>query len=599
MDKAVTQITQIKILPDHLINQIAAGEVVERPASVVKELLDNSLDAKASQVNIDIEQGGVGLIRVKDDGTGIPHDELGLALTRHATSKISQINDLHLLRTMGFRGEALPSIASISRLVITSKFIDAEHAWSLKAEGRMEPALPEPASHPQGTSIEVRDLFFNVPARRKYLRAERTEFYQIQQLVRHFAISHPELGVRLTHNGRQILNLRPVADNQSERVQAINGTRFMQNAIEIDANSKELFLRGWVGKGQAARTMNDSQFFCLNGRCIKDKRINHAIQQAYQGMLPEGRYATYALYLEIAPSMVDINVHPAKTEVRFRDGRSVHDFIYSSLNRELRESQFEISGLAPPIKFNNATVVQQKLISAKPTRPEPIISSAPQQAVQAFQPERVFTNRPNVVHERPTSYRAEVKLSNDSQLKVVAETTAFNQIGDVLLVKKEGELLLIDTKKVMVELISSFWVKTLQEGSIPLKALLFPHNIIADESSASLYRQNLSLLVELGVDIKESDSQGWQLRQLPATYSTSQFDEFISSLDEALRLGGAEPKESILAMMTLHYAENTVALEQKELLSQLEELDEVGLVRKLSENDLLTIIKGTTTSTDV
>ncbi len=587
MDKTATHILQIKVLPEHLINQIAAGEVVERPASVVKELLDNSLDARATQVTIDIEQGGSGLIRIKDDGVGIPHDELALALTRHATSKITQIDDLRKLRTMGFRGEALPSIASISRLSITSKSHGAEHAWTLKSEGRTEKFAPELASHPQGTSIEVRDLFFNVPARRKYLKAERTEFYQIQQLARHFAISHPELGVRLTHNGRQILNLKPVKADITERVHKINGARFMQHAVEIDAENQGLVLKGWAGLGLAARTMNDSQFFCLNGRCIKDKLINHAIQQAYQGMLPEGRYATYALYLEIDPALVDVNVHPAKTEVRFRDGRTVHDFIYSSLNRMLRESQMELSELVPPIKFNNATVVQQR----------PVAKRALNQSDSTPQVEKTSARRFDSVQEAVNKYRVDVKpIKSISQVDTEIEPTKFNKIGDVLLVKQNADLVLIDTKKAMLEIVRTGLIEELEKGSIRAKALLFPHSFELDDLSSTMFKQHSDLLMELGIDIYQSESQGWQLRQLPAAYSmANKLDEFIQELNTVLGRDEQGIKTQILDLLAIYYTKNTRELDQVKLLSQLEQLDHTGfgIVQKLSEEDLLCIINGT------
>ena len=326
----------IQLLPDTLINQIAAGEVVERPASVIKELLENAVDAGASRVEIDLEEGGVRLIRIRDDGCGIAADELALALSRHATSKIATLEDLEQVGTLGFRGEALPSIAAVSKFSITSRTADCATAQRIEVEGgRLRP--PEPAAHPPGTTIEVRDLFYSVPARRKFLRAERTEYGHAEDLVRTLALARMQVEVKLKHNGRLTRHYRPVEDESSlqRRLAEALGAEFAAQALQIEHEAAGLRLSGWVGLPTASRSQADHQFFFVNGRHVKDRLVAHAVRQAYADVLFHGRHAAFVLFLEIDPRKVDVNVHPAKHEVRFRDGRLVHEFIFRSLHEAL------------------------------------------------------------------------------------------------------------------------------------------------------------------------------------------------------------------------------------------------------------------------
>ena len=334
---------RIALLSPRLANQIAAGEVVERPASVVKELLENSLDAGASRIDIDVEQGGVKKIRLRDNGSGITQDDLPLALSRHATSKIKDLDDLEAVATLGFRGEALASISSVARLTLTSRATSqaqsTEQAWQVSAEGRDMTPQVQPAAHPQGTTIEVRDLFFNTPARRKFLRTEKTEFGHLEEVVKRIALSRSEVAITLRHNGRVIHQLRP-ATSQMElerRVASLCGPAFMQNAVALDVEAAGLRLWGWVGLPSFSRSQADLQYFFVNGRAIRDKLVAHAIRQAYRDVLYSGRHPTFVLFLELNPSDVDVNVHPTKHEVRFRDGRLVHDFLFRTLHRGLAE----------------------------------------------------------------------------------------------------------------------------------------------------------------------------------------------------------------------------------------------------------------------
>ena len=329
----------IRQLPPQLVNQIAAGEVVERPASVVKELLENSLDAGATRIAIDVEQGGVKRIRIRDDGVGISPEELHLALSRHATSKISSLDDLEHVGSLGFRGEALPSIASVSRLTLTSRTDAGDIGYRLSSDGNEVFGEPEPAAHPRGTTIEVADLFFNVPARRKFLRKENTEYGHLEQVVKRIALSRFDIGIELKHNGRTAHALRPAEtrEQQERRVGDVCGPAFIENAVHIDYASGDLRIWGWMGLPTFSRSQADLQYFYVNGRMVRDKVITHAVRQAYQDVLYHGRHPAFVLFFELDPALVDVNAHPTKHEVRFREQRLVHDFLYRTLHQALAD----------------------------------------------------------------------------------------------------------------------------------------------------------------------------------------------------------------------------------------------------------------------
>jgi DNA mismatch repair protein MutL len=340
---------RIQLLSPRLANQIAAGEVVERPASVIKELLENSLDSGAKRIEVDVEQGGVKLLRVRDDGSGIPADDLPLALARHATSKIRELEDLEQVLSLGFRGEALASISSVARLTMTSRTADAEQAWQVETEGRdMQPRV-QPAAHPVGTSVEVRDLFFNTPARRKFLKSEKTEFDHLQEVIKRLALARFDVAFHLRHNGKTVLGLHEANDEVSRgrRVAAVCSPGFLEQALPIEIERNGLRLWGWVGLPTFSRSQADLQYFYVNGRMVRDKLVAHAVRQAYRDVLFNGRHPTFVLFLDIDPSVVDVNVHPTKHEVRFRDGRMVHDFLYGTLHRALGDVRPEDQLAAP------------------------------------------------------------------------------------------------------------------------------------------------------------------------------------------------------------------------------------------------------------
>ncbi|CZF84208.1 DNA mismatch repair protein MutL [Grimontia celer] len=345
----------IQILPARLANQIAAGEVVERPASVVKELVENSIDAGATRIDVDIEKGGSKLIRIRDNGSGIAKEELELALSRHATSKISCLDDLEAIISLGFRGEALASISSVSRLTLTSRTITQSEAWSAYAEGRDMAVQVKPAAHPVGTTVEVVDLFFNTPARRKFLRTDKTEFGHIDELLKRIALSRFDVAITLRHNGTIVRQYRAASNDaqREKRLAAICGSQFVKSAVEVSLEHQGLTLQGWICTPEGARAQNDIQHCFVNQRMMKDKLINHAIRQGYEASLRPDQFAAYVLYIDIDPHQVDVNVHPAKHEVRFHQARLVHDFIYQAVADALVQVAAE---QAPVLEFEQSPV---------------------------------------------------------------------------------------------------------------------------------------------------------------------------------------------------------------------------------------------------
>lgn len=328
--------TRIARLSPQLANQIAAGEVIERPASIIKELIENSLDARANQIDIDIEKGGMQRIRIRDNGMGIHKDDLILALDRHATSKIRDLNDLMQIKTLGFRGEALASISSVSRLYLSSSTNTSQQGWQVKVDYQNKPELT-PVSHPQGTTVDVHELFFNIPARKKFLRKEQTEFSHIEELVKRLSLSQFSIGFTLQHNKRLIHQLQPATCQslQEERIAALCGHAFIENTMYIDIESNTLRLWGWISLPTFSRSQSDLQYFYVNNRVVKDRLVNHAIKQAYQDVLYQNRHPAFVLFLAIEPEAVDVNAHPAKYEVRFRESRTVYDFVKHCLQKSL------------------------------------------------------------------------------------------------------------------------------------------------------------------------------------------------------------------------------------------------------------------------
>lgn len=401
----------IKILSPQLANQIAAGEVVERPASVVKELVENSLDAGANKIQIDIENGGANLIRIRDNGCGIPKEELSLALARHATSKITDLDDLEAILSLGFRGEALASISSVSRLTLTSRTEAQTEAWQVYAQGRDMETTIKPASHPVGTTVEVANLFFNTPARRKFLRTDKTEFSHIDEVIRRIALTKFSTAFTLTHNGKIVRQYRPAFDlnQQLKRVAAICGDDFVKNALRIDWKHDDLHLSGWVATPNFSRTQNDLSYCYINGRMVRDKVINHAIRQAYAQYLPSDAYPAFVLFIDLNPHDVDVNVHPTKHEVRFHQQRLIHDFIYEGISNALNNQEqlnWHTDQSAVENHEENTVREPQPNYSIRPNRAAAGQNSfAPQYYEKPQQNPPHFSNTPVLPNHVSTGYR--------------------------------------------------------------------------------------------------------------------------------------------------------------------------------------------------
>ncbi|TCN76697.1 DNA mismatch repair protein MutL [Vibrio crassostreae] len=396
----------IKILPARLANQIAAGEVVERPASVVKELVENSLDSGATRIDIDIEKGGAKMIRVRDNGKGIVKDELALALSRHATSKIHTLDDLEAIVSLGFRGEALASISSVARLTMTSRPATQDQAWAAHSEGRDMQVKLQPAAHPIGTSVEVLDLFFNTPARRKFLRTEKTEFTHIDELLKRIALSRFDVTINLRHNGKMIRQYRAAKTQvQAEkRIAAVCGNPFVRHMLKIELEHQGLKLHGWITTPEGARQQSDLQYCYVNGRMMRDKLINHAIRQSYETSLRPDQFATYVLFIELDPHQVDVNVHPAKHEVRFHQARLVHDFIYQALSDGLAQSKQIDAAPINQSAFHQSEAPNYQQDSSVPEVEETTSFSAPESDAPAHSEQSQVSERVRHAIEQTPAY---------------------------------------------------------------------------------------------------------------------------------------------------------------------------------------------------
>ncbi|MFC0445958.1 DNA mismatch repair endonuclease MutL [Pseudidiomarina halophila] len=419
----------IRLLPISLANQIAAGEVIERPSSVVKELVENSLDAGAMQLVIDIEKGGRRRIRIRDNGSGVSKDELALALARHATSKIASLDDLEAIQSLGFRGEALASISSVSRLTLTSKPADQQQAWRAWVEGRDMQAELAPASHPNGTTVDVEDLFFNTPARRKFLRTDKTEFNHIDELLKRIALSRFDVRLTLNHNQKMVRNYPAVDSAQVvDRVARVMSSQFTEHAIALDVEHLALRLWGWVAPPDGCRHQADGQYFYVNGRMMRDRMLNHAIRQAYGDTLNDDRVPTYVLYLELPATEVDVNVHPAKHEVRFQQGREVHDFVLQSVRQALdtkasakgssthsyqpssSELQQQVAELQPRNKLPLPGIMGGDSVT-QPVPPRPSMPSVPEPAEVSLSPGTAPASVLAVVEQRMALLQQEGRLT--------------------------------------------------------------------------------------------------------------------------------------------------------------------------------------------
>ena len=545
----------IRQLPDTLINQIAAGEVVERPASVVKELVENALDAGARRIDIDLEEGGVRLIRIRDDGAGISADDLPLAIARHATSKIASLDDLEAVATLGFRGEALPSIASVSRFALHSRREDSEHGAALQVDGgRIGAVTPKP--HPRGTTVEVRDLFFNVPARRKFLRAERTELGHIEEWLRSLALARPDVELRVSHNSRPSRRYRGDAVlASSERLLETLGEEFARNALRIDHAGAGLRLQGWIARPVYNRASADQQYLYVNGRSVRDRSVAHAVRQAYADVLFHGRHPAYVLFLELDPRAVDVNVHPAKHEVRFRDARLVHDFVYRTLQEALAETR---AGATLPAAVASAQEraaqwsMPQSALSLRAPAPASIDETRAGYAALYGQPvDADFRRLPGAPGEP-------LPVSSDETLPPLGNAIA--QLHGIYILAESADGLIVVDMHAAHERIGYEKLKDAHDGiGVRVQPLLVPQSVAVSERDAETAERESATLQALGFEVTRGGPQVLLLRGVPALLADGDVEALLRDVLADLREHGdsrrvADARDELLSTMACHAA---------------------------------------------
>ena len=548
---------RIHVMSDHLVNQIAAGEVVERPASVVKELLENSLDAKASRIEVDVEQGGIKSIRIRDDGFGIHKDDLKLSLSSHATSKINSLEDLEHVKSLGFRGEALPSIASVSRLSLTSRWRDEAEAWCINTSSIDEFDV-KPAAHAGGTTVEVRDLFYNVPARRKFLRTEKTEFAHLEDVVKRIALSHFNVDITLRHNNRAVRQLRKADDRlqQEKRIAGVCGPAFIENAVFIDYAINELRLWGWVGRPTFSRSQADMQYFYVNGRMVRDKLVTHAIRQAYQDVLYHGRHPAYVLFLELDPSTVDVNAHPGKHEVRFRQSRSVHDFLFRAIHKSLadlrpddadnhlRAAVFD-TGLATPAHHGGQASAQSR--AADPyTRQAPLSLAVAEQMSRYGQMNAAALDAAGISQHEAESEQVPPLGYACAQLH-----------GIYILAENAQGLVLVDMHAAHERITYERLKQSQQDSGIQAQPLLVPINIDVSEKEAALVESSPEIFAELGLEVDRSGLESVRIRQVPVVLAQGDSEALLRDVLSDLVKHGSSTRihqalNEVLSTMACH-----------------------------------------------
>ncbi len=563
----------IHLLPDLLISQIAAGEVVERPSSVLKELLENALDACSSTIQIQLEEGGVKLIRVSDDGCGIAQDELALALTRHATSKIASLDDLERVATLGFRGEALASVASVARVTLTSRQAGSPHAWRLNAEPG---ATPEPAALLAGTVVEMRDLYYNTPARRKFLKSEATEFAHCAEAVKRIALAHPAVAFTLSHNGRVSLHL--AKSDARARAGAILGDDFLAESRAIDTGTGPVRVFGHCALPAHSRARSDAQYCYVNGRFVRDKLLSHALREAYQDMLHGSRYPAYCVFLEIDPATVDVNVHPAKTEVRFRDGRAVHQFVFHAVQRTL----------SSPLSGVQTTALETPTES--PVAPRPTFSQwAPRQ-------ESLRVDEPAVASylafaQSAQSTRSTPSIASTYRVMPAAPPPgeapplgyALAQLHGVYILAQNAQgLVVIDMHAAHERILYEKLKNALDSHRVSTQALLIPAVFAAEALDVAASEEHAEALRDLGFDIAPMGPTQLAVRGVPALLQAADPAALARSLLAELREHGVTQlltarRNELLATMACHGAVRAHRLlsvpEMNALLRQMEETE--------------------------
>lgn len=556
----------IRQLPETLINQIAAGEVVERPASVVKELVENALDAGAQRVDIDLEEGGIRLIRIRDDGSGIAPDELALALSRHATSKIASLDDLEAVATLGFRGEALPSIASVSRLSLSSRRAHDAHGATLQVDGGRLGQV-SPCQHGQGTTVEVRELFYNVPARRKFLRAERTELGHIEEWLRSLALARPDVELRVSHNGRA--SRRYKGGSQAEptlRLHETLGQDFASQALRVEHSAAGLRLHGWIAQPAYSRASADQQYLYVNGRPVRDRNIAHAVRMAYQDVLHHGRQPAYVLFLELDPARVDVNVHPAKHEVRFRESRMIHDFVHRTLHQALAATRAGVAGGVDEQAPVQAMPFAQAAygVPAAAALPQPLqwtgarqsplglrVADAPSAYAALYNSPSPRTAEPAPVSPMP---------ANDGQGGTPPLGYALAQLHGIYILAENAQGLIVVDMHAAHERIGYERLKSAHDGiGLTAQPLLVPMTLAVAEREADVAEREAATLTELGFDLTRSGPQTLIVRSVPALLAHAEPGALLRDVLADLREHGqsrrvAAARDQLLSTMACHGA---------------------------------------------
>ncbi|MCG6873915.1 MAG: DNA mismatch repair endonuclease MutL [Betaproteobacteria bacterium] len=554
----------IRILPDTLISQIAAGEVVERPASVLKELLENSLDAGAQAIGVTLAQGGTRQIRVTDDGAGIARDDLPLALARHATSKIQTLADLERVASLGFRGEALASIASVARVALISRPAEAQHAWRIAVEGGPAGA-PEPAAHSAGTTLEVNDLYFNTPARRKFLKSEATELAHCAEMFRRIALARPGVALTLRHNARVSAHY-PAAD-LAARIAAVMGDAFANGARRVEAGGAALHLHGLASPPSEAKASRDAQYLFVNGRFVRDKLLTHAVREAYADVLHGDRHPAYVLYLEIDPAMVDVNVHPAKIEVRFRDPRAVHQFVFHAVQKALAGTAAQTPAAAVAIS----------------TEPQ----SVPLPTTAGWQ-------RPLGVAQPVGAYTAMLSglAAPAARSRVEADAVehplgfALGQLhGIYILAQNRDGLVLVDMHAAHERILYENLKFALAHHKVTAQPLLIPVTFNADALDVATLEDNQEPLARLGFELAALSPTAIVVRAVPALVAQGDIPELVRAVLRDMREYGASQvmtsrQDELLGTMACHGAvrarRQLSVPEMNALLREMEETERAG-----------------------
>lgn len=554
--------SKIHQLSPRLANQIAAGEVVERPASVLKELLENSLDAQATRIDVEVQSGGSALIRVRDNGVGIAPEDLTLALSRHATSKISSLEDLEAVGSLGFRGEALASIASVARLVMTSNdSADNSKGAVARSEGRDMEVVVTPGAHPRGTSVEMRDLFFNTPARRKFLRTEKTEFNHLEEVLKRQALSRYDVSFSLSHN-QKVIHRLPAATTQAERdrrVASVCGPAFMEQSLHVEVAVEGLKLWGWVGLPTFSRAQADLQYFFVNGRVIRDKLVAHAIRQAYRDVLYHGRHPAFVLYLELDPASVDVNVHPTKHEVRFRDGRTVHDFIFRSLHRALADVR-PADAVASPAVVRTDSGEQIDTRTGEVSQGHFGLMPSAVTPPAAFAQERVS---PSQVTAQMHSYQA-----LHGQSPAVAEPSDDDEVpplgfalaqlkGIYILAENAQGLVVVDMHAAHERITYERLKQACDSAGISTQPLLVPLAVAVSQREVDTAQTHVEVFSRLGMRVDAAGEESLMVREIPVILRDANIEQLLRDvLSDLIEYGQSERieahRDEILSTMACH-----------------------------------------------